>query len=390
MGQRSLLGFPPRLEWNRFDAAEKRWGWLSCHPSTLPSWLTQSSAPSCVPRLAAEFDGGTLRPRESDTNQALARASTARLRELPITALGKFGGAADRINRKLFSLRIRTLDDVLTMEAANRRIADFIAGDSPALVARVGSIEQAAFRKIVLGEKLPGLKCTRLIGPATVRKLEVNAGLQPADQTALLDFYQEYSEALEVADMLAIWHNRGDNIILSRAPTHVQVAPLAALCPVSDGNPWTKALAGRNVLVVHPFVDSFKSQADRLDQVWPVNTVPRANYSFLSPPQTSGTSAPSAPWKASLRKVQDQVSSHSADIALVAAGAYGLPIAASAKRSGKVAIVVGGGLQIFFGVKGARWDKREDFRELYNEFWVRPLENERPPGADQIEGACYW
>ena len=44
------------------------------------------------------------------------------------------------------------------------------------------------------------------------------------------------------------------------------------------------------------------------------------------------------------------------DIALIGAGAYGMPLAYKIKKMGKKAIHIGGSLQCLFGIKGSRWE----------------------------------
>lgn len=45
---------------------------------------------------------------------------------------------------------------------------------------------------------------------------------------------------------------------------------------------------------------------------------------------------------------------------------------------------------MLFGIKGKRWDLKEISKELYNENWTRPDENEKPAGAFKVENGCYW
>ena len=63
------------------------------------------------------------------------------------------------------------------------------------------------------------------------------------------------------------------------------------------------------------------------------------------------------------------------DVLIVGAGAYGLPLAAEAKRMGKVGIHIGGAIQILFGILGHRWETEhvEQFGPLFNDHWVRPF-----------------
>jgi len=47
-------------------------------------------------------------------------------------------------------------------------------------------------------------------------------------------------------------------------------------------------------------------------------------------------------------------------------------------------------LQLYFGVRGNRWDQYSDYQKLYNEYWVRPGDDNRPKGANSYEKGCYW
>ena len=47
--------------------------------------------------------------------------------------------------------------------------------------------------------------------------------------------------------------------------------------------------------------------------------------------------------------------------------------------------------QMIFGVYGKRWVESEPvYKKYINEYWIRPGNNEKPLGANRIEGGCYW
>ena len=78
------------------------------------------------------------------------------------------------------------------------------------------------------------------------------------------------------------------------------------------------------------------------------------------------------------------------DIALVAAAGLSLPIVAKAKQMGKIAISLGGDLQVLFGVRGNRWRNKERWRKDYfNEWWIDMPEKYKPKEVGFCEGA-YW
>ena len=75
------------------------------------------------------------------------------------------------------------------------------------------------------------------------------------------------------------------------------------------------------------------------------------------------------------------------DVALIGAGAYGLPLAAYVKGLGKKAVHLGGPTQLMFGIRGKRWDQWPQFQKLYNEHWTRPLAEETPGAIRMFDGA---
>ena len=86
----------------------------------------------------------------------------------------------------------------------------------------------------------------------------------------------------------------------------------------------------------------------------------------------------------------DEIGEKQFDIAIVGAGAYAMPICAYIKSIGKIAIQMSGATQLLFGIKGRRWDNHPIISGFYNEYWVRPNEEETPPQVKKVEGGSYW
>ena len=106
-------------------------------------------------------------------------------------------------------------------------------------------------------------------------------------------------------------------------------------------------------------------------------------------------------WFEALEYMKAEIDKVDYDICLIGAGAYGFPLAAHVKRTGKKAVHLGGALQLLFGIKGKRWEDpnygvkawgiaKGSYTNLMNEHWVRPDNNERPKNPEIVEGACYW
>ena len=80
------------------------------------------------------------------------------------------------------------------------------------------------------------------------------------------------------------------------------------------------------------------------------------------------------------------------DIALIGAGCYSLLLCAYIKNTkNRIAFHLGGGLQMMFGVYGARWDISNGFfKEYVNNYWIRPNENETPANFKNQEFGAYF
>ena len=93
----------------------------------------------------------------------------------------------------------------------------------------------------------------------------------------------------------------------------------------------------------------------------------------------------------SLIFTKDEIDKIDYDICIIGTGAYGLPLAAHIKRSGKKGFHLGGVSQLLFGILGRRWENtiRSPHSTLFNEHWVLPNSNETPKNANVVESACY-
>ena len=156
--------------------------------------------------------------------------------------------------------------------------------------------------------------------------------------------------------------------------------------------PWTSALVGKKVLVVHPFVTTICSQYQVRDYLFEDRSIlPQFDLITLRPPQTLGYGTEGfGSWTEALDHLIAQVSAIEFDVALIGCGAYGLPLGAAIKGMGKPSIHLGGALQLLFGIRGRRWECMPHYAALMNDSWVRPSQDETPRAASKVDGGCYW
>ncbi len=237
--------------------------------------------------------------------------------------------------------------------------------------------------------------------------LERNAGVFPQRQESLVDWANEYIEANRVCDLLALgWYaplRAAETRFLGTVNPHVQTVPLRSLEPyyVDPVLRWTNLLAGRHVAVVNSFTETMKRQLARRNDVWGANTeslLPSsAQFSFFQTGYapnlalgTAGWNPPVSSWKEAIDRLETEILASGARIVLIGCGGLGFPLAQRLRRAGKIVIVLGGAIQVLFGIKGERWAAHSVISKFWNSSWVYPSEQETPRGAMMVEAACYW
>jgi hypothetical protein len=300
----------------------------------------------------------------------------------------------------------RDVSKRITPEIADQVISDLILLGKPALVGRLGGTE-ARF----LGEYF---KITRFNRFSKIlfrlkpnwhkrsREINSNAGFYFENLFQISAFYDLYDSALLDTDVLGTWgtafawfETRYIKDIKSLVPVPMTAPWVEPYLPSSSSVAWSASLHDKKVLIVSPFVESIINQHKRINKVFPDNTYPAFQLTTIKAPQTVGFDSASKPdWFENLDYMKKLMSSADFDVALIAAGAYSYPLAHHAKSLGKIGIHAGGGLQLFFGIIGKRWEvdwgENNYVKKYFNSFWVRPTRNETPYNAHQVEDGCYW
>lgn len=275
--------------------------------------------------------------------------------------------------------------ELLRHEDANRHIHDLIVSGQPLLISRIGHTEGR-----IVGE---WLFRAGHYGQLTHKQAHQNAGIFPVEGSLLTRFSEIYSAALGEVDLLGFWQTSYQARWLASLRKRPPLAPLESLEPYFHPQPWSSALAGRRVLVVHPFARSIASQYRQHRQSLFTNPeiLPEFELDVLAPPQTLAPATGGyADWQVALETLISQALARPFDLALLGCGAYGMPLGAAIKRAGRQAIHLGGSLQLLFGIRGRRWDALPTFQPLFNHDWVRPSAEETPQRAEAVDAGCYW
>jgi hypothetical protein len=215
------------------------------------------------------------------------------------------------------------------------------------------------------------------------------SGLFPPRSATLRRWSELCVEALSMTDVYCSWNLSMDGYFKAHQLKNAEFVHLGSLDAFSFPKPWTLSLAGKRVLVVHPFAETIEQQyRTKRHQIFPGREVlPEFDLATVKTPQTlAGNTCGYKDWFEAFDETRSKIDSKDFDIALVGAGSYGMPLSAHVRKRGKSVIYVGGVLQVFFGIRGGRWDNSG----LYNDAWVRPLDQDRPTNFRVVEQGCYW
>lgn len=152
--------------------------------------------------------------------------------------------------------------------------------------------------------------------------------------------------------------------------------------------PWTMALKGKKVLVVHPLAGTIQKQYLKRDLLFKNELLPEFELQTIRPVVNSaGNATVGKDWFEALDDMKAEIDKQEYDVCLIdGCSAYGFPLAAHVKRMGKKSIQFGGSLQLLFGIWGKRgedpnYNSNYNYAELINEHWVIADNKEKPEGG---------
>lgn len=303
------------------------------------------------------------------------------------------------------------ISQVKNPEIASNMIYELLTNEKPCMIARFGSTELSALRnyigvnaynhsikKYITGE-LPEWWWNKKI----MKQMEQWSGFFPSTPANMQRFGDLMLKDIKELDLLGCWVK--DEIYFAQQLSTVKRVHLRLLEPFWSKRPWTKALEGKRVVVVHPFAETIYKQynENRTKLFKDPNLIPEfKSLRIVKAVQSlGGNHNQFVDWFEALEWMKKEIKKEDYDVCLIGCGAYGFPLAAEVKRNGKKAIHLGGALQLLFGIKGKRWENPNygvkewglpegTYLDIMNEYWISPSESERPNNSGNVEGGCYW
>lgn len=274
---------------------------------------------------------------------------------------------------------------ILNFDQGNQFIYEAVMAEKPVLVARIGSTELSLLQHYLAG---------RRAYPEDIKNnMLTYSGVFPPTDDILNRFAELFLESIKSVDCMGVWFNDQEDMVCKKYCPQATITRLEALEPYRYVRPWSRALAGKKVLVISSFAETIKKQ---YNEKWnylfqDTNVLPQFNLTTMRAVQSiAGTKTSYGDWFEALEAMKNEMATKDFEVAIISAGAYGLPLGAFAKSLGKRVVHMGGAAQILFGIKGSRWDQWTAITKLYNEHWVRPSPEETPASFIKVEDGCYW
>jgi len=274
-------------------------------------------------------------------------------------------------------------------ESDHKKIITLINNEKPFLLSRLGTGEVAAMHRL------------------DVDLLARHLGVIPATVEQCNKYRERYAQSIRSCNCIGFWRakkwfpreRRELDLIIPRDKQKFTEVFSESIGDIeffinkkTSAKAWFGALKGKRVLVVHSFAATMESQYKK--RVFDFPQFASIQFYRASNTQSEATDKHQTSWSAELARMEVEIGKLEFDIALIGCGAYSSPLGFFIKdKMGKSAIIMGGALQLFFGIYGERWISHPDYAHLrahWNDKWVRPAEEERPKNFKKIENGAYW
>ena len=278
---------------------------------------------------------------------------------------------------------------------SNNKIIELIQSNKPFYITRLGDHESVISIQYMIYKKVN----TDLL---KMNNSLYNAGIYSKNDLSKIELYCKlYNQSVIESNYLASFENLYvENQNFYKNNFNVNQIHSKSLEPfyVLDKNitPWSHHLKNKKILIIHPFVDSFKKQLNNNFQIFKDKKLFDENQQFVfyKTYQTIAGNHIHNDWYETFTLMCQDIKNIDFDIALLGCGGYGLPLCHYIKTElNKSAIYIGGGLQLLFGVFGQRWETSEFWKKIIEENdckFIKPSGDEICKNSNTIENNCYW
>ena len=270
----------------------------------------------------------------------------------------------------------------------------------PFALAKIGSSEQLMIRYNMLESNK---KHSTIVTRNLIECFTRNAGLFPSNIKFISDYSSYFTDHTKNLDYVGIFYYPGEKSLIEHLDSNQKycykdIQQPDRSVPANNEKCYLQLFRGKKILIINPFGGFLASRADK--EIFE-NTWQNINKKWFYPQSVSFVEYPYGYSEKTHLKygtvysliddILSNVSKQDFDIALIASGGMSIPLASQIKKMGKIAISLGGSLQVLFGVLGERWLSDANWMKTYvNNHWTRVPEEYKPAEGINCEGGCYW
>jgi hypothetical protein len=288
--------------------------------------------------------------------------------------------------------------------ALRRRLADAIEGRRPFAVGKIGPSELHWMAYPILRESGSSAVGMRLFERQMFLHGVKNAGIFPAERQYYLDYNATYVRDTRNLDSIGVFLHgeKMERIVVAKYEltrlTHYLNHEPNRSTPDRPEQCYLPLLRDKKILIVCPFAELLRERAQKevFEAVWA-----KTGKKWFHPGSIDAVEFPYgvcaetrqryASASVLIDEINREISRRDFDVALIGAAGMAIPIASYVKSLGRIAIDLGGHLQVLFGVIGKRWREQEEWRERYfNDAWIDMPARYRPAETDVCDRGAYW
>jgi hypothetical protein len=233
------------------------------------------------------------------------------------------------------------------------------------------------------------------------------AGIHFTSSQDIIDYVKLYVQSCENTTTLCHWGT--NNISLMEKQSHFLLSKLMSthrqksfeharlLEPFykMSENEYIPPFKNKKILIIHSHKTSILRQIQNIDNIFEKKIFDNCSFNVIQPPRQNAGFNNNKSWKEHWSKWKQQLDQHlqdnKYDTSLVAAGGYGMITCDFLFSTHKLnTLYIGGSLQLFFGIKGTRWNTHPIISKMYNKYWINVDDRDMPPNKNICENGCYW
>ena len=249
--------------------------------------------------------------------------------------------------------------------------------------------------------------------------LDMSCGVHCSSYDSYINWCRSYISGIKTSDFILTWHDYSYSNSTKRNHKNIQRIiqnnltdsficsslknmsmknkieknfPAAVFQPFSLGkDAWHRSLHDKKILVVSNAEKSFRYQAERFDKIW--HGAKLGGFEFVKIPLSENLTGNEnkVEWNSKLEDAQNEISKIDFDFALVGCGGIGLVLIDFIKNQlGKSCTYLGGSLQLYFGIRGGRWENCRNDWYNDNEYWIKTFPEDIPINYKTHENGSYW